>query len=86
VPDVPRPKEGDSVTTGHPEPETRYVGLDVTRALYDALMEARPHVEEAQGWYSALLLDSDAQTAAEVLERVDGALADAGEVFGGQVS
>jgi hypothetical protein len=47
----------------------------------EALLAARPHVEEAQGWYESLLLAPKAQDAGEVLERIDLAILDADEVL-----
>ena len=52
----------------------------VARELYEALMAARPHVEVARDHYAALML-TDADAASEVLDRIDGALADAGELL-----
>lgn len=53
----------------------------IIRTSRDVLIVARPHVEEAEGWYRSLLLEPEAQDAAEVLERVDGAIAEADEVL-----
>lgn len=49
-------------------------------ALYEAAMATRPHIEVARDYYEGLML-TDAATATDVLERLDAALADAGEVL-----
>ncbi len=53
----------------------------VLRTLRDVLEAPRVHVAEAEEHYRALLLTPAAEDAAEVLERVDGAIADADEVL-----
>jgi len=66
-----------------PAPEPRDETLDVARALYAALMEARPYVVEHAQYDTGVLLETRAARASELLERVDGALADAGELLQG---
>ena len=57
--------------------------VDVTRNLYDALLAARPYVERETDALDALLIGASPEDAAAVLERVDAALADAGELLSG---
>lgn len=62
------------------------IDLNVTRALYDALMAARPFVEATLDRRRGLLLAGESEVDAELLERVDAALADAGELLSGVTS
>lgn len=61
---------------------TQAIPAAVTRELYDALMDARPCV------YNRLCVEREAQqpakveTLSRILDRVDGALADAGDYMG----
>lgn len=53
----------------------------IIRTLRDVLADARAHVEVAEVHFRGLLLESRAEDAAEVLERLDGAIAEADEVL-----
>lgn len=58
--------------------------IRVTRELHDALMAARPFVAEELDAARGLLLD--ARDTAAILDRVDGALAESGELLAGVTS
>lgn len=53
----------------------------IIRTLRDALMEARPYVEQLTDKYDALLLGVKHGRMSDLLERVDGAIAEADEVL-----
>lgn len=53
----------------------------IIRTLRDVLVDARPFVEQVTDQYDALLLGANRERAAAVLERVDGAIAEADEVL-----
>ena len=63
--------------------DTRDVGqlAGVLRELVAAAIAARPCVEAGAEHYRDLLLDAKAADAVELLERLDAALADAGELL-----
>jgi hypothetical protein len=86
VPDVPQPKEGDNVTTGHSEPADAGELVTVARNLHDALMAARPYVVEESALENAGLGPIRGNPAASVLDQVDAAIADAGELLAGVTS
>ena len=58
----------------------------IARELYNALVEARPYVYNRAAPEGVTSDDWRAATAAGVLERVDAALADAGELLSGVTS
>lgn len=62
-----------------PEPEL----ATVARNLYDALMVARDYVDRAGRHHEPYRHVLDKSLARDVLERVDGALAEAGDVLEG---
>jgi phosphate starvation-inducible protein PhoH len=68
---------GDELEVGRATPEL----APYLRALYDALAEARPYVKATcdDAWARGMIEEHD--RAYNILERVDGALADAGEVL-----
>lgn len=53
----------------------------IIRTLRDALMEARAYVYQRHETFSAALLEAPTAIAAELLETIDGALAEADEVL-----
>jgi hypothetical protein len=60
--------------------------LRALRELYDALMAARPYVDRETDPLDALLIGAKPHEAVATLERVDAALADAGELLAGVTS
>lgn len=62
---------------------TSAVPFEITRELYDALIEARACVYNRLAFERAMLQPAKVETLTRILDRVDGALADAADYLTG---
>lgn len=74
------------MTTDNPQPELDVELVRALRELVDVAIAARPYVEHSQAGRYVPGLTERAAAAGDLLDRLDGAIADAGEAIDGASS